>query len=298
VLPLEAVREESGMLRVPFSPKRGDHVYPQGGDIGRGDLIIAAGQTIRAQDVGLLLALGIPRVKVHRRPVVTVIATGSELSNSIRPPRGKVRNSHGPILLRLCEAQGCKTTDGGVVADDPPALRRSIRRALADSDLVVTLGGTSVGRHDDVGEAVRALGPSVMFHGLKMDRGRVTGVAVLGGKPLIMAPGPIQGAVNAFILLGIPIIRRLTGAKKRETLVPCKLGGGWVARERFADFQKVVYVKMKLGKENIAEPLSGETESLKVLTDADGYIWVPEGVTQLVRGSVVTVRLLPGFSVA
>jgi molybdopterin biosynthesis enzyme len=186
--------------------------------------------------------------------------------------------------------------DRGIVPDDPRAIRRSINQALAQSDFVITLGGTSVGRHDDVGDALRSLRPSVLFHGLKMDRGRVTGVAVVGGKPLLMAPGPIQGGVNAFILLGIPIIRRLAGAKQREFLMPCKLGSDWVARERFADFQKVVYVKLSVGAENTAEPLWGETESLKVLTDADGYIWIPEGVTRLTAGSDVTVRMLPGFS--
>ena len=296
VLPLESVREDGGLIEVSKPPQSGDLVYPAGADVRKGDLILSSGQLIRAQDVGMLIGLGVLRVKVRSRPTVSVIATGSELSNSPHPPRGKVRNSHSSVLVRLCEGQGCIASDRGVVADDVHEIRRAIQESATDSDFVITLGGTSIGRHDHAGEAVRSLSPDVIFHGLKMDRGRVTGVAVVAGKPVLMAPGPVQGAVNAFILLGIPVIRRLTGTKEREVLVPCKLGSDWKARERFADFQKIVYVKLSTGRESTAEPLCGETESMKVLSQADGFIWVPEDVTRMNRGSGVTVRMLPGFS--
>ena len=296
VLPLEAVHEGGGTIEVSSVPQPGDHVYPGGADVQKGDLILSSGQLIRAQDIGLLISLGILRVEVRCPPTVSVIATGSELSNSPRPPSGKVRNSHSPVLVRLCEAQRCRALDRGLVADDVHEIRRAIRESLADSDFVITLGGTSIGRHDLAGEAVRSLSPKVMYHGLKMDRGRVTGVAVVTSKPVLMAPGPIQGAVNAFILLGIPVIRRLTGTKEREVLVPCKLGSDWKARKRFADFQKILYVKLSTGRQSIAEPLIGETESMKVLSQADGFIWVPEDVTRMDKGTDVTVRMLPGFS--
>jgi molybdopterin molybdotransferase len=296
VLPIEDAEERDGILLVDSASKRGDHVYPAGGDIAAGETILSAGQPIRAQDIGLLLSLGYSTVRVWRRPTVSVIATGSELTDSEKPSKGEVRNSHAPILLRLCEAQGCRALDQGVVPDDERKIRRAISGALTKSDFVITLGGTSIGRHDVVGEALNSLRPLVMAHGLKMDRGRVTGVAVVRGKPVLMAPGPIQGALNAFILLGIPIIRYLAGTKQREVLVRCTMGQGWTARKRFADFQKVLYVKLVPGEEAIAEPLLGETESMKVLTQADGYVWVREGVNQIAKGTKVTVRLIPGFS--
>ena len=298
VIPIETVEESDGSLLVRSAPNRGDHVYPAGGDVRRGETILSAGQRIRAQDVGLLLALGYPRVRVRRRPRVSLIATGSELTDSDIPARGKIRNSHTPVFLRLCEAQGCEALDRGVVPDDEVKIRAAISRALAESDFVITLGGTSVGRHDTVGAALRLLRPSSMSHGLKMDRGRVAGVAVVKGKPVLMAPGPIQGAMNAFILLAIPIIRHLGGSRQIEILVRCKLGGDWTARKRFVSFQKILYVKLSSGEETVANPLLGETESMKVLSQADGYVWVPEGVTQMARGSDVTVRLIPGFSAA
>lgn len=296
VLPTETVEERDGRLRVTSTPPRGSHVYQAGEDLKKGEPILELGQPVRAQDVGLLLKLGISRIRVWQSPTVSVIATGSELTDSPKPPAGKVRNSHSPVFLRLCEAQGCRALDGGVVADDTAKVSRAIRRSLSVSDFVMTLGGTSLGRHDVVGDAVASLSPSVVFHGIKMDRGRVTGIAAVGGKPVLVMPGPIQGAMNAFILLGVPMIRFLSGRKESGIFIPCVIGDEWKARERFAHFQKIFYVKLRAGEAMVAEPLQGETESARVLSRADGYVWVPERVTRIEKGSRVMVRLLPGFT--
>jgi molybdopterin molybdotransferase len=131
-----------------------------------------------------------------------------------------------------------------------------------------------------------------------MDRGRVTGIAVVGGKPVLMMPGPIQGAMNAFVLFGVQIIDLMSRSGSRLLEVDTWMGESWEARKRFPDFAKVVYVKLRSGQETVAEPLSGETESIKVLSEADGYVLVPENVTRMEKGSAVRVRLLPGFSFA
>jgi len=188
--------------------------------------------------------------------------------------------------------------DKGVVGDDSRAIARTIGHSLTDSDFVMTLGGTSVGRHDFVGDAVAKLHPTVVFHGIGMDRGRVTGIAVVKGTPVLMMPGPVQGAMNAFVLFGIPIIHLLSGRKERGFDIPAAMGEAWEARSRFASFQKVIYVKLRTGEEVVAQPLLAETESMKILTEADGYILVPENVTHLSKGTRVSVSLVPGFSPA
>jgi molybdopterin molybdotransferase len=180
--------------------------------------------------------------------------------------------------------------------DDPVALAGALRKALAASDFVVTLGWTSAGKRDHVIGTVSSLGPDVLFHGIKLDRGRVTGIASVGGKPVLMLPGPIQAAMNAFLVLGTPIIQRLSGRRSLGIEVACRMESDWESRKRFSDFKKVVYMKLK--GETLAEPLSAETESLMLLAAADGYALVPEHVTRLSAGDLVTVRLLPGFSYA
>jgi len=298
VVPVESAEVEGGEVRVGLAQGQGEHVYKAGQDIRRGELILSEGNRIRAQDVGILVSLGFRKVRVRKRVTVTVLATGNELTPANRPRKGKKVESHSLIFLRLTEALGCATLDMGIVRDDPRALRTALSGALSMSDLVVTLGGTSAGRRDLVVGAVSSLRPDALVHGLRLDRGRVTGLASVRGKPVLMLPGPIQAAANAFLVVGVPIIRELARSKEATLSVPCVLGASWEARRRFSDFQKVVYVKLKAGHPAVAEPMAGETESMKLLTEADGYFLVPENVKRLEMGSRVNVMLVPGFSFA
>ena len=298
VVPVESAEVEGRKVRVRFAPSRGDHVYRAGQDIRRGELLLQEGRMIRAQDVGILVSLGFRKVRVRRRVTVAVLATGNELTPASRPRRGKKVESHSPIFLRLAEALGCTALDMGIARDDPKALRTALQNALSMSDFVVTLGGTSAGKRDLVAGAVSGLHPDALVHGLRLDRGRVTGIASVRGRPILMLPGPIQAAANAFLVVGVPIINQLNGSSEAGFSVPCVLGAPWEARRRFSDFQKVVYAKLKAGPPAIAEPITGETESMKLLTDADGYFIVPENVKRLETGDWVNVRLVPGFSFA
>jgi molybdenum cofactor synthesis domain-containing protein len=296
VIPLEGLREIKGGIVVGASPDPGGFVYPRGEDVEEGDMIIEHGGAIRSQDVGFLLALGEEKVKVVRKPRVAVLATGNELTGG-RPKAGKVRNSHSPIFLRLLEAMGCVPVDLGISKDLPRLISRKISAGLSKCDFVITLGGTSVGRRDAVGRAVSLLDPEVVFHGIKMDRGRVTGMALVKGKPVLMMPGPIQGAMSAFILLAVPTVGLLARRSRSLLILDCVLGSNWEARKRFSGFTKVVYISLKGGWE-VAEPIHGDTESISILSKADGYVVVPENVTSIPKGSRVEVNLLQGFSFA
>ena len=296
VVPKESaeVRGLEILVRAAHGPQ--SYVYARGEDVRKGEVVIPKGHTFRAQDVGLVVALGFTKLKVWRKPRVSVIATGSELTAASRPLEGKVRESHSPIFLRLLEGSGCIPVDMGIVGDDPRALAMILRKALRTSDFVLTLGGTSAGKRDFVVEVASSLKPDVIIHGIKLDRGRVTGIARVKGKPVLMLPGPIQAAMNAFLVMGTPIIQALSGNTKVGFELPCRMGADWECRRKFPNFQKVVYVRLDWDNEVTAGPLSAETESLRLLADADGYVLVPEGVTRINKGSAVRVRLFPGFS--
>ena len=296
VVPVESAEVRGTELQVGFSPTQGEHVYKRGQDMGRGELVLSEGRVLRAQDVGILVSLGFRKVSVRRRVRVAVLATGSELTPAEEPRKGKTVESHSRIFLRLAEALGCIPLDMGIARDSPKALRTRIGTAIAQSDMLVTLGGTSAGKRDLVVSAVSALRPDALVHGLRLDRGRVTGLASVKGKPVLMLPGPIQAAANAFLVLGVPIIKELAGSREPVFSLPCILGAPWESRKRFSGFQKVVYVRLRAGPPAVAEPIAGETESIKLLTAADGYVLVPENVKRLETGDRVNVRLVPGFS--
>ena len=298
VIPSELVREKAGKLVVSFTPALGSHVYNRGEDVKRGQRILDKGHTIRAQDIGLLIRLGIPRIRAFVKPTVAILATGSELTRDSKHKAGKVIDSHTPVFLGMLRALGCVQVDMGLTKDSSKEIAKVIREALTKSDFVLTLGGTSAGKHDLAGDAISRLRPGVIFHGIRMDRGRVTGIAVVNNKPVLMMPGPIQGAMNAFILFAIPIIRSLSGREDLGMEVNCRLGDDWNSRKSFPNFTKVVYVTLREEEETVADPILGETESITVLSRANGYVVVPENVTQMDKGTRVKVALLPGFSFA
>jgi molybdopterin molybdotransferase len=292
VVPIEQAVARGGVVKVAGPLEKGAFVFGAGEDVHRGSLVLRRGSAVRAQDVGMLVSLGVARLKVFSRPVVAILATGDEIAG------GRVRNSHTPVFAGICEALGALALDAGTVADDRRAIAAKLRRALSKAGLVLTTGGTSVGGRDLVGEAVQALRPDRYFHGIRMDRGRVSGVALVRGKAIVMLPGPVQGAMNAFALFALPTIDRLTGRAGAAT-VSATMASAWTARKKFPDFVKVVYVALKPGEGGLmAEPLTAETESMALLSKANGLVVVPEDVTALGAGTAVAVRMIPGFSSA
>jgi molybdopterin molybdotransferase len=299
VVPVESAEFEDGVVSVAKSFPKGSFVYPQGGDVRKGRRILEKGRRMRPQDVALLLSLGIREVVVYRRPRVAIIATGSELTDSwVEVGRGRILNSHGYVFSKFIEELGGIAVDLGVVEDEAPKIAREIGRALDEAEIVLTIGGTSLGSHDLVGDVLTGfVGRGELIHGIRMDRGRVAGVTAVRGKPVVMLPGPIQGAMNAFLLFVAPMIREIGGYATGRRPLMGTLTNGWMARKRFPHFTKVVYVKLTTTKGGLkARALVGETESMTLLTEANGYIIVPERRTMLKEGERVEVNLLPGFS--
>ena len=301
IIPIEEATIIGSKIKVDYPFPKGAYVYPVGADIKYKELIFSKGQSLRTQDVGLLGSLGIKKVIVTKKPTVGLIPTGSELSDDIDHvgPCKKFNTNSGVIARLILEAGGLPM-DFGITSDDINAILQKLTNALVTCDLILTMGGTSVGKHDLVQMAISSLGrPGMIAHGIRLDRGRVAGLAVLKAKPIVCLPGPIQAALNAFIVFAYPMIRILSGRLRRKTglIFHANLTKCWQARKKFPDFLKVVYVKLSYCKNSFkAQPLAGETESMSLLSKANGYILVPEKVRKMIAGQTVPVYLLPGFS--
>jgi molybdopterin molybdotransferase len=300
VVPVEDARKRGRAVTFTREWPKGSFVFQAGTDMKKGRVVLRAGQKIRAQDVGMLIVLGVVHPRVFAKPRVAIIATGSELTDDFsEADPSKVRNSHSQIFVSLVREAGGEPVDMGVVPDSLKPLSAAIRSALAGCDLVLTLGGTSLGEADLVGRAIESMGNDVRsLHGIRMDRGRVTGVALVDGKPVVMMPGPVQGAMNGFVLFALPAMSALSGRQGvSERGLPSTLTREWRARRRFRDFVKVVYVRLRIrGGRLLATPLAGDTESMALLVAADGYIVLPERVQSLRAGTRVVVKAPAGFS--
>jgi molybdopterin molybdotransferase len=280
---------------------KGSFVSSKGSEIARKELLLSKGHILRAQDLALISMLGIRKLKVFKKPRIAIIPTGNELTEEITDRKvGKILNTNSRVISNIIETLGAEQLDLGITPDNIQKIKDKIRIALSECDIILTTGGSSVGLRDLVAESINDIGkPGILVHGIKLDRGRVTGIAALRSKPIIILPGPIQGAVNAFIVFAQPLIRLMLGLRPfTEPIILAKLTENWKARKKFQNFTKIVYVKISRSASGDfhAKPITGETTDITVLTSTNGFILVPERSVKLEKGEKVKINLLPGLS--
>jgi molybdopterin molybdotransferase len=305
VVPIESTHISKDTVGILASLPMGSFVSPLGKDVRKKSLLLHRGNVLRGQDVALFAMVSVFRVPVFRKPSVAIIPTGDELTDNLNEINGdtsKIMNTNSHIISRLVQEGGGVSFDLGVTPDNVNKVAKKIRTALEKTDMILTTAGSSVGEYDVVEQSINSLGrPGVLAHGVKLDRGRVAGVAVLNGKPIIILPGPIQGAVNAFIVFARPILRYLSGLPEFDGLrIAGTLTKKWEARKKFSKFTKIAYVSAWSSKDGSvkATPITGDTTMMTVLTKANGYILLPEMTTAIEAGEKVYINVLPGLSYA
>jgi molybdopterin molybdotransferase len=304
IVPIENIKQiDDKTIHIFYPIKKGNFVYKSGADIKKGEKVLSKGQIIRVQDMAFLAHLKINKISVFKKPIVALIPTGTELTDNIEENINskvqKVINTNSPIISGIINEIGGIPIDYGVTPDESDILKSKIKFALEKSDIVITIGGSSVGKKDIVETTINSIGlPGVIVHGVRLDRGRVSGLAVINKKPIIILPGPIQGALNAFIVFARPLIRLFSGlSQKNELTILATITENWNARKKFINFTKIVYVKVFKDVEGfMATPQVGETQSISLLYKSNGYLIIPEEVTSITAGEKIEVNLLPGFS--
>jgi molybdopterin molybdotransferase len=200
----------------PCAPN--SNVARAGEDVQAGQLLAEEGTVLTPALVGLLAGQGMETVTVVKKPRITVLSTGSELLEPGQPWQpGKIYNSNTYTICALLTQMGVETVAGGTVADELTAIAEKITQALAESDMVITTGGASVGDYDWAERAAKAMGADILFWKFAMKPGGSCLAAVKDGKLLLSLSGSPGAAMLALHKVGMPYIRKLLG---RQDLVP------------------------------------------------------------------------------
>ena len=193
----------------PFHPGR--HVRQAGIDFVEGQIGLTAGRRLTARDVGLAAAMNRPWLLVHRRPRVAILPTGDEVAlpgDPIGP--NQIVSSNGSALGALVTACGGVPIQLGIARDDSDTLK-TMAQGAAGADLLVTIGGASVGEHDLVKKALGEIGLSVDFWKIAMRPGKPLMFGRLGATAVLGLPGnPVSALVCGMLFLR-PAIERLQG---------------------------------------------------------------------------------------
>ncbi len=196
-------------------PHPGAHIRRAGQDFAAGDTLAHAGDRLTPPRLGLLAAAGHGELCVVRRPCVTLIATGDELvPPGVRPGPDQIVSANGVMLRALFTSAGATVDDPGIIPDRREALATAL--TAATGDIIVTIGGASVGDHDLVVPVLRGLGASIDFWKIALRPGKPVLAGHLGARQVIGLPGnPVSAYVCALLLIW-PLLARLGG--RPETL--------------------------------------------------------------------------------
>jgi putative molybdopterin biosynthesis protein len=270
----------------------GQFVSFAGSDIARGEALLRAGTVIGSREIGMLAACGIAEVPVRRSVRVAVISTGDELIQPGQPLRpAAIYDSNGAIVTAAINENGGSAVFWGAIPDDEEQLEAAMRRALAETDMVVLSGGTSKGAGDVTHRIIARLGqPGIICHGVALKPGKPLCLAVCEGKPVVILPGFPTSAMFTFHDMIVPVLRRLAGLPPRSDAtvkakvpvrIPSELG-----RTEF------VMVSLVDGADGlIAYPSGKGSGAVTSFSQADGFLRIDALADQLPAGSETKVTL-------
>jgi len=278
----------------------GENVIKVGEDVKADQMVIRRGVRLRAAEIGGLMALGIIRVKVARKPRVGLISSGDEVIAPSQSPRpGQVRDVNAFTLAALVTKSGGEAVQYGIVRDEMSALKETAARALTECDAVIITAGSSASTRDMTAEVISSLGaPGVLVHGINTRPGKPTILGVCNGKAVIGLPGnPVSALVNGYLFI-VPLIEKLLGAlPKVQAIVNARLIVNLPSQAGREDWWPVKLSRSERSEaqsksEYSAEPIFGKSNLIFTLATADGLLRIPPDATGLSAGEIVKVFLI------
>jgi molybdopterin molybdotransferase len=234
----EDTTADGDRVTLNVAAKPGKHIRAAGLDFKLDDVLARAGRRLTARDVSLLAAGDLAQVSVRRRPRIAIAATGDELSRpgEMRDAGGIVASS-GYALRPMIEAWGGEAVDLGIFPDTIDAIA-SIAEKAASADLIVTLGGASVGDHDLIQQALGPKGFALDFWKIAMRPGKPLIFGHLKETPLLGLPGnPVSTFVCA-VLFVRPAIAALLGTETTTPLISAKLTHSLPENDKRQDYMR------------------------------------------------------------
>ena len=283
----------------------GRHIRLTGQDFARSDMVMPAGRRLGARDIGVVAAANHAWVACHRRPAIALLATGDEVAFPGEPiPPGGIANSNTPMLAAAIRAAGGEALVLPPVADSIAAIAGSLDGLRCD--MLVTIGGASVGDHDLVQAALGEHGLAVDFWKIAMRPGKPLMHGRLqrpgfGDTPVLGLPGnPVSALVCALQFL-LPAIARLSGARlssggaeilERDVAV---LAAPVPGNDRRADHLRALLTRDGEGGSVVRAFDRQDSGMLRRLADSEALILRPPHAPALPEGARVEIIRLDRF---
>ncbi|MEP4038840.1 gephyrin-like molybdotransferase Glp [Pseudophaeobacter sp.] len=282
----EDVDRKKDLITIQNQPSASSNIRPSGGDFRIGQTVTAP-RILRPSDVALLAAMNIPDVPARRRPVVALISTGDELvmpGGTPGPDQIIASNTFG--LKAMLEEFGAKVLVLPIARDSKASLKTAFSLAR-EVDLVVTIGGASVGDHDLVAKVSADLGMERSFYKVAMRPGKPLMAGRMAGTAMVGLPGnPVSAMVCGHIFLQ-PLVQDMLGMGSE----PTQLQSARLTHELAANGPREHYMRARVIAGEITVSDNQDSSLLSVLADANALLVLPPNAPRQHQGE--TLQYLP-----
>ena len=240
-------------IRIVEGSDAGRHIRKAGLDFSDGETLLHAGERLDAGRLMLAAAMNHASVPVRRKPRIAILATGDELVlPGERPGPDQIVASNTIGVAAMIEDGGASVIDLGIARDSLEAIQAAVDKAVSEgADVLVTLGGASVGDHDLVQQALTGRGMVLDFWKIAMRPGKPLMFGRLGGMRILGLPGnPVSSVVCTHLFLR-PLVARLAGLDHADPVIDAVLGDAMPANDHRQD-----YVRATLGRDERGRPVA------------------------------------------
>jgi molybdopterin molybdotransferase len=285
----ENTAADAGAITVLSASDPGSNIRSRGFDFAEGQVLITAGRRLDARAILLAAAMGHGTLAVRRKPVVAILATGDELVEPGQTPGPDQIVSSNPYgLAAMIAAAGGEPRLLGIAGDTRAALEEKIA-AAGDADVLVTIGGASVGDHDLVGPVLQARGMALDFWKIAMRPGKPMLFGRMGSQRVLGLPGnPVSAMICARVFL-VPLIERLLGHATATAAVKARLTQPMGANVDRLHYMRAVMERDAAGVLTVTPQASQDSSLTSVLAASNALIVAAINAPALPAGAEVDV---------
>lgn len=287
----DLVKNEDGSITIHAAAAPWQHIRQIGEDVCAGEMILPGHMTVTPAAIGAMIAGGVLKLRVIRRPVVGIIPTGDEIIPPCTDPRpGDILEFNGSIFSAMVRQWGAEPVVYPIVPDDFDRIKAMVEKASDQCDMVILNAGSSAGREDFSAQVIRQLG-QVLYHGIAIKPGKPAILGCRGKTAILGVPGyPVSGIIVIEQFLKPLIEHWLKTAAQPEHYAQATLTRPVVSGLKYQEFVRVRVGAV--GGRLMASPLSRGSGVVSSFMKADGILEVPQGLEGYEAGEEVTLRLL------
>lgn len=294
VIPVEDTIVNDEYVYFHYSIKPGFHVFPGETDLRRGDLVFDKGVRITPLVIKILLDLGYNEVYVYNKPRIAIYSIGDEIIDQPYDPEiDKLPGSTRYLDKYSIKYYGGIIVDEDILPDNPEKIMNRIKNILHRTDLVVTIGGVSMGPKDKTWITLyRGFKPEKYWRGVKIWPGRSNSGLIVNGKPIINQPGLHQSSLTTLILIITPILNYMQGLelKPKYPCIEAELEED-IVMEKYIDHYRIWYLKLE---GNRVKPIENKgSYYLSPMTKSNSYTILKPGVTKINRNTKINTCFYP-----